>query len=82
MRNSNLVGLVAPALIAAYLPWKRGLPHWAEWAVAALVLAAIAVPFARGRAFQMRYADWKYPAGAADFLLAHQVTAADVQHLR
>ena len=26
VRNSNLVGLVAPVLIASYLPWKRVLP--------------------------------------------------------
>ena len=37
-------------------------------------MAAIAVPFARGRAFQLRSAEWKYPAGAADFLLAHHIT--------
>ena len=74
VRNSNLVGLVAPAMIAGYLPWKRVLPPWTEWAAALLLVAAIAVPFARGRAFQMRYAEWKYPAGAADFLLAHHVT--------
>ena len=74
IRNSNLLGLVAPVMIAAYLPWKRVLPAWTEWAAALLLLAAIAVPFARGRAFQLRYAEWKYPAGAADFLLAHHIT--------
>src|SRR6185369_5563788 len=78
VRNSNLVGLVAPVLIVSYLPLKRlvprNLPAWTEWAVALLLAAAIAVPFARGRAFQMRYAEWKYPAGAADFLLAHHIT--------
>ena len=74
VRNSNLVGLVAPVLIAGYLPWKRILPQWTDWAAAALLVAAIAVPFARGRAFQLRYAEWKYPAGAADFLLAHHIT--------
>ena len=78
VRNSNLVGLVAPVLIVSYLPIKRllprSLPAWTEWAVALLLVAAIAVPFARGRAFQMRYAEWKYPAGAADFLLAHHIT--------
>ena len=42
--------------------------------MAALLVCAIAVPFARGRAFQLRYAEWKYPAGAAEFLLAHHVT--------
>jgi hypothetical protein len=74
VRNSNLVGLVAPVLIAAYLPGKRVLPRWTEWAAAALLAAAIVVPFARGRAFQLRSAEWKYPAGAADFLLAHHIT--------
>jgi hypothetical protein len=78
VRNSNLVALVAPVLIVSYLPVKqllpRGLPAWTEWAVALLLAAAIAVPFARGRAFQMRYAEWKYPTGAADFLLAHHIT--------
>jgi hypothetical protein len=74
VRNSNLVGLVAPVLIASYLPWKRILPQWTEWAAALLLVAAIAVPIAGGRAFQLRYSEWKYPAGAADFLLAHQIT--------
>lgn len=77
VRNSNLLGLVAPALIASYLPWKhtpRIPPRWTEWAAALLLAAAIAVPFARGRAFQLRDAEWKYPAGAADFLLAHDIT--------
>ena len=82
VRNSNLVGLVAPVLIAGYLPWKRVLPQWTDWAAAALLVAAIAVPFARGRAFQLRYAEWKYPAGAADFLLAHHITRAHVPEFR
>lgn len=76
VRNSNLVGLVAPVMIAAYLPWNRALPRWTEWAAAALLVAAIAVPFVRGRAFEFRYAAWKYPVGAADFLLAHHITQA------
>jgi hypothetical protein len=78
VRNTNLLGLVAPMLVASYLPghlkWKRTLPAWTDWAVAVLLVAAIAGPFARGRAFQMRYAEWEYPAGAADFLLAHHIT--------
>ncbi len=74
IRNSNLLGLVAPVMLAAYLPWKRILPSWTEWAAAVLLIAAIAVPFARGRAFQLRDAEWKYPAGAADFLLTHHIT--------
>src|ERR1039457_681710 len=74
VRNSNLLGLVAPALIASYLPCKRIPPRWTEWVAALVLMAAIAVPFARHRAFQLRYAEWKYPAGAADFLLAQHIT--------
>jgi hypothetical protein len=84
VRNSNLLGLVAPMILATYT--RRPADHpspaipqpqagWRDWALAAALLCAIAVPFARGRAFQMRYAAWKYPAGAADFLLAHHITA-------
>jgi hypothetical protein len=74
VRNSVLLGLVAPMILATYVPWRRIAVPWADWAVAALLAGAIAVPFARGRAFQMRYAEWKYPASAAGFLLAHHVT--------
>jgi hypothetical protein len=74
VRNTNLLGMVAPVAIASLVPWKRVLPVWTNWAAAAVLLAALAVPFARGRAFQLHYAEWKYPAGAAEFLLAHHVT--------
>jgi len=67
LRNTNLLGMVAPMLIASLVPWKRILPAWTEWAAALVLLGALAVPFARGRAFQMRDAEWKYPAGAAGF---------------
>ncbi len=84
VRNSNLLGLVAPMILATYTRRSAGQPapsvprppaSWHDWALAAALLCAIAVPFARGRAFQMRYAAWKYPAGAAEFLLAHHITA-------
>jgi hypothetical protein len=74
LRNTNLLGMVAPMLIASLVPWKRVLPAWTDWAAAVVLLGALAVPLARGRAFQLRDAEWKYPAGAADFLLAHHLT--------
>jgi hypothetical protein len=76
VRNSNLLGLVAPMILASYLPLPSFAPGraWKDWAVAAAVACAIAVPFVRGRAFQMRAAGWKYPEGAAQFLQAHQIT--------
>src|SRR5271157_1310360 len=73
-RNTFLIGFLAPVLIASYFPWKPRLPVFAEYAAAALVVGALAVGIARGSFFQLRAAEWKYPAGAADFLLAQHVT--------
>ncbi len=75
VRNIILAGLVGPFLIASYLPWKKTLPVVAEFLVAALLVLGIGVRFVEGKAFQFRAADWKYSGGAADFLLAHHVTA-------
>jgi hypothetical protein len=73
LRNTPLMAMVAPMLIASLAPWKRVPPAWTDWAAALLLVAALALPFACGRAFQLRSAEWKYPAGAADFLLAHHI---------
>jgi hypothetical protein len=74
VRNVMLMGLIAPIAIASYIPWKRTLPVLAEFLVAILVLAGAGAQMARGSAFQFRAAEWRYPAGAADFLLAHNVS--------
>jgi hypothetical protein len=42
---------------------------------AALIASAIAPAIARGGMFQFRVAEWRFPAGAADFLREHHVTA-------
>ena len=73
-RNTFLIGFLAPVLMASYFPWKPRLPVFAPYAAAALVVGALGVGIARGSFFQLRAAEWKYPAGAADFLLAHHVT--------
>jgi hypothetical protein len=73
-RNTFLIGLLAPVLMASYLPWKPRLPAFAQFAAVALVAGGLAAGIARGSFFQPRPAEWKYPAGAADFLLAHHVT--------
>jgi hypothetical protein len=75
VRNVLLVGLIGPIVIASYIPWKRTVPVLAEFLVAVLVLAGAGAEIARGSAFQLRAAEWRYPAGAADFLLAHNVSA-------
>jgi hypothetical protein len=75
VRNTILMGLVGPVLVAAYLPtWKRAVPVLAEFAAAGLVLIGIGTAVSGGRAFQLRAAEWQIPSGAADFLAAHHVS--------
>lgn len=73
-RNTFLIGLWAPVVLVSYIPWKRALPAMAHYAAAAL-LAVLGLGLARGNAFQFRAADWRFPAGAADFLLSHRVAS-------
>jgi hypothetical protein len=72
-RNTILVGLIAPIVIVTYLPWKRVLPPLAPFAVSVLLIGA-AMAASWSSAFQLRAAEWRYPAGAADFLLSHHIT--------
>jgi hypothetical protein len=75
LRNMILAAAAAPLLIVTYFPGKRRPPAVASYGLV-LALAVLAmVPVAGGRAFQFRSADWKYPARAADFVLAHHLTA-------
>jgi hypothetical protein len=77
-RNTILVALVAPIMIAAYTPWpwNRRSPYAIVHPIAVAILFAfgIAAGIARGSFFQWRAADWKVPQGAADFLALHHVT--------
>ena len=73
-RNIVLIGFLAPVLIAAYVPWKRPAPTFTRYAVSAAMAAALAAGVARGSFFQLRAAEWRFPKGAADFLLAHHVS--------
>jgi hypothetical protein len=75
-RNIIFVGIIAPIVIASYLPeWKRPLPQFAEFAVPLVLLAIAGQRIASGEAFQLRAADWQYPAGPVKFLKDHNVTA-------
>ncbi len=96
-RNEMLIGLLAPVLIASYAPRERlkamaarfrpragyirplrALPY----AALAALMATTAWGAARGSFFQLRAAEWSYPAGAAAFLLQHRIARPAVQHLR
>jgi hypothetical protein len=74
-RNVVYMSIVGPVAIGAYLPWKpKELP--AKWAcaIAALILAAIALPVWQKRAFQFSAWEAARPAGAVKFLVAHHVS--------
>jgi len=83
-RNLPLMALLAPILIATYFPWQRKLQamwkrtppamaHYAQYAAAAALACALVWGIARGAFFQLRAAEWRYPAGAADFLRQHGI---------
>lgn len=73
-RNIFLVAFWAPVILVSYIPWKRAVPAMAHYAAAILGLGVLGVCLMRGSAFQFRAAEWRFPAGAADFLLTHHVS--------
>jgi len=78
-RNELLIGLLAPILIASYLPvgrWKlpKTIAVRLPLAAAAALLAGTAWGAARASFFQLRAAEWGYPAGAVAFLKEHNLT--------
>lgn len=74
-RNEMLIGLLGPILIAGYFPWERALPVRAHYAAAAALACASVWGIAGGNFFQLRAAEWRFPAGAAQFLRDHGITA-------
>jgi hypothetical protein len=77
-RNTILVALVAPIMLAAYTPWpwdkRSSYAAFHPIAVAVLFAVGIAAGIAHGSFFQWRAAEWKIPRGAADFLALHHIT--------
>jgi hypothetical protein len=74
-RNVIFIGIIAPIAIASYLPeWKRPLKGWEGYAAALLLLVMAGQKIASGEAFQLRAAEWQYPAGPVKFLKDHHVT--------
>jgi hypothetical protein len=75
VRNTILMGLVGAVLLGTYIPaWKRAFPAAAEFAVAGLLLLAIAFAVSGGGVLQLRAAEWLLPTRATDFLKANNVT--------
>ena len=83
IRNSNLLGLVAPMMLAVYMPWKTHLPSWTEWAVAAILIAARSPsPSPAGGPSSYAYAALEISRRCGGFSVGAPHHAADVQHLR
>ncbi|HYM12010.1 MAG TPA: hypothetical protein VEU62_14830 [Bryobacterales bacterium] len=74
-RNIILMALLAPVLIAAYFPWRRKLPSLTAPVVVAALVGVLAAGMWRGQFFQLRAALWKFPAGAADWMLAKNISS-------
>ena len=72
VRNVIFIGLVAPVVIASYLPRWRFLPPVSALLAAVFLLASALNP---ANAFAPRAALWQVPAGAADFIQAHHIAA-------
>jgi hypothetical protein len=67
-RNLPLMALLAPIPIATYFPWKRSLPLLVPYGAAAALACGSIWGIATGAFFQLRAAEWRFPAGAASFL--------------
>jgi hypothetical protein len=72
-RNLPLMGLFAPILIATYFPWKRTVPALVQYTGAAALAAAVVWGVVTGAFYQLRAAEWRFPAGAATFLRDHSI---------
>ena len=75
-RNVIFIALIAPIVIATYLPkGKFTVPRAAEFAVALAIAFLAGQRIAGGHAFQLRVSSWKFPDGAVKFLKDHNVSA-------
>jgi hypothetical protein len=73
-RNILLIGFLAPVLIAAWFPRRFRTPPFTGVGVILILFAGLIAGIARGSFYQFRVAEWQYPSGACDFLLAHRIS--------
>lgn len=73
-RNIPLIGFLAPVLIASYFPVRLRVPRITAWLLPILLAGVVAFGAARGSIFQLRAAMWKFPVGAADYLLQNHIS--------
>ena len=81
-RNEIYLGLFAPILIAGYWPWKRPAAGVRAICRGSRSGGASGVGCGAGIVLPAACAgEWRYPAGAADFLRSHNITGAHFQYL-
>jgi hypothetical protein len=77
-RNTFLMGLLAPVLLATYLPGKGRLsayaPVFLRMAALGILAVGLVAVIASRQGFQLRAAGWAIPEGAADFLIENRIT--------
>lgn len=73
-RNVSFIGILAPVLIATYFPFRLRAWPFLTWTVPIAVAAVLATGIARGSFFQLRPDLWRFPVGAADYLLANHIS--------
>ena len=74
-RNAFLVGAIAPVVIASYVPvWKRAVPRAAVLIPVLLLSGWLVWSTVAGPFFRLRVDEWRWPSGAASFLLEHRIT--------
>jgi hypothetical protein len=72
-RNILLIGIVAPIAIATYFPFRFRIPRMAVWAAPTLLVSLLGIGVINGWFFQLRPDMWRFPVGAADYLLTHHL---------
>jgi hypothetical protein len=73
-RNTPLTAFLAPVLIASYFPLRFRLPQFTAWLVPPALAGALIFGISSGSFFQLRVASWRFPTGAADYLLQNHVS--------
>ena len=72
-RNTPFIAFLAPVLIASYFPFSLRLPRLAAWLVPPALAVVLIFGILSGPFFELRAATYKFPVGAADFMLQNHV---------
>jgi hypothetical protein len=72
-RNTPFIAFLAPVLIASYFPIPPRLPRLAGWFVPPALAGVLIFGIVSGPFFELRAATYKFPVGAADFVLQNHI---------